>query len=233
MEKTYTCHRTFDHEAVIKVDESLDDIDWTSHVTVSLYYRPRLIGEVTLRDTYFIPDASGKASIKLERFDIRNMVGFKNFMQHLLPNEVDIEIETANGLTVTGRSVDEAHELSLNIELSGISKASVKDFYFRLVERTVIIEFNFSSPSPVVLDFGDCEFSLERGGEVLARLDGYFRIGLEDPEVLLQGDAIAADTRFSGFGTLRGVKALEESNTWVAHAIRSFEMSVDLDRKTE
>ncbi|KAH0494345.1 hypothetical protein TgHK011_000967 [Trichoderma gracile] len=153
--------RTFDLEAVVIVDEFYEDLDWTSHVTVSLSYQPRLIGEATLRDTYFIPDENNEASIKFEGFNIQNMVGFKAFIQHLLPNDMDLELGIINGLTIAGRSVDEAHELSLNIELSGISKTSVDDFYIRVVEETVIVDFNLSNVNPVEIAFGFCDASVE------------------------------------------------------------------------
>ncbi|PTB67519.1 hypothetical protein BBK36DRAFT_1140168 [Trichoderma citrinoviride] len=179
--------RTFDLEATVIVDEWLGDLDWTSHLTVSLSYQPRLIGKATLCDTYFIPDNRKKVSIKFEGFDIRNM-----------------------GLTIAGRGVDEAHELSLDIELSGISKTSVEDFSIQVAEKTVILDFNISSSNPVKLDFGDCVFSLEQGGETLAILEGYFRIEPNEAVIALMGDAMYADARYCGFATLKGVRVLEE-----------------------
>ena len=213
------------------VDELLEDLDWTSHLTVSLSYQPRLIGEATLRDTYFIPDNENKVSIKFERVDIRNMVGFKAFIQHLLPNDIDHEVGNKMGLTIAGRGVDEAHELSLDIELSGISKTSVEDFTIRMVEKTVILDFNISSSSPVRLDFGNCVFSLEQGGETLLFLEGYFRIEPNEAVIALMGDAMYADARYCGLAKLKGVRVLERSKTWLAHAIRSFEVIVDLNKK--
>ncbi|EGR52841.1 uncharacterized protein TRIREDRAFT_102788 [Trichoderma reesei QM6a] len=206
--------RTFNLEVVVDVNESPENLDWTSHLTVSLFYQPRLI-----------------ASIKLGNFNIRNMVGFKAFIQHLLPNNVDNGIGDDDGLTIAGCSVDEAHELSLNIELTGITKTYVDQFRIRVFGGRVTVDFILSNVNTIQLDFGNCVFSLEKGGNVLALLDGYFDIELGGSEIVLEGDAIVADTNFSGIAILKGVKALKEGNTWIAHAIRSFEAEVNLDRK--
>lgn len=181
--------------------------------------------------TFFIPDKKNKASIKLGNFNIRNMVGFKAFIQHLLPNNVDNGIGDDDGLTIAGCSVDEAHELSLNIELTGITKTYVDQFRIRVFGGRVTVDFILSNVNTIQLDFGNCVFSLEKGGNVLALLDGYFDIELGGSEIVLEGDAIVADTNFSGIAILKGVKALKEGNTWIAHAIRSFEAEVNLDRK--
>ncbi|TFB04662.1 hypothetical protein CCMA1212_002988 [Trichoderma ghanense] len=225
--------KTFDLEIVAIIEDELLDLDWTSHVTVTLSYQTRVIGEQTLRDTVLFPDSEKRVVIKLHGFNISNMVGFKGFIQRLLPNDIDTELDdmNANQLAIADSNVDEGHDLSPGINLSVLSKASVIESFVHAYDVTEIgWGFIFYSSDQAEFDFGSCEFVLKKGETRLALLYGSLRIMPGKTHVLLRGHSVAALTEFLGMATLKGVRTVENNNTWLAHAIRSFEIQVDMIR---
>ncbi|KAL7821423.1 hypothetical protein V8C44DRAFT_362913 [Trichoderma aethiopicum] len=207
------------------------DVGWASRVTVSLFHRQRLIGERTLRNTYIIPDEKDRAEITIESFKIRNMIPFKTFFQNLMPRS-DLIQETAADVAVTAAldHHENGHELSIAIDLSDMSRISIGCLELdRGVDR-IRLSFFLASSSPIDIDFGSCQFMLKKGKEILAFLDGRFAIRPGGLPIFMEGivDGDVDGAWFDGMGSLTGFKTHEHNNSFLAHAIRLFEIQVKL-----
>ncbi|KAL6871160.1 hypothetical protein J3F83DRAFT_772875 [Trichoderma novae-zelandiae] len=222
--------RAFNLEITATIDPEVD-VPWNSRVTVFLFHRHRLVGKKTLRKTYIIPDEKNEAKIRLESLKISNLIALKAFFQNLMPKN-GISQEESAGLCVTAAldHDENGHELSISIDLDYMSMLSVHCLDFKRCDESVRLSFNMSSPSPVDMDFGYCQFILKKDKEVLAFLDGHFTIQRGDCAVVMEGDVdLSVDYKlFEGTGTLTGFKTYAHNNTFLAHAIRLFKMQVKL-----
>ncbi|UKZ80532.1 hypothetical protein TrVFT333_008293 [Trichoderma virens FT-333] len=205
------------------------DIGWISCVTVSIFYRRVLIGKKTLRNKYINPDEEGNVEIHLENLKILNMLGFKAFIQRLMPKTGVIpQNKDQTSITATLDHDESGHKLSVAIDLNDTSSVSISDVDLQRVDRTVTLKFRASSPNPVDLPFGYCRFSLKKDGAHLVSLEGYFDILPGNSDVTLEGDTETDNLELSGTAILKGVCALDNEHNWLAHAIRLFEMEVKL-----
>ncbi|TFB04661.1 hypothetical protein CCMA1212_002989 [Trichoderma ghanense] len=220
----------FDLEISATIDTEVD-VPWNSRVTVFIFHRHRVIGKKTLRDSYIIPDENNKVRIRLESLKIRNLKAFEAFFRNMMPKDgITQEEEVSLCVTAALDHDNNGHEFSIAIDLDHISKLSVDCLDFQRCDESVRISFNMLSPSPVDLDFGHCRFILRKGKETLAFLDGYLIIQQGHYEIDLEGDIDRGVDRklFAGTGTLAGFKTHEHNNSFLAHAIRLFEIQVKL-----
>ncbi|EGR52842.1 uncharacterized protein TRIREDRAFT_102789 [Trichoderma reesei QM6a] len=206
-------------------------IPWSSRVAICLLHRHRLIGKKTLRKTYIIPDEDNEVKIRLESLNIQNLVALKAFFENLMPKNGVTQEESA-GLAVTAAldHDDSANELSISIELDYMAMLSISCLDFKRCDESIRISFKMSSPSPVYMSFGQCQFILKKGTETLALLDGRFAIHKGEDSVVMEGDIdFSVNYKlFAGTGNLMGFKTYEHNNTFLAHAIRLFKTEVKL-----
>ncbi|KKP07413.1 hypothetical protein THAR02_00475 [Trichoderma harzianum] len=229
LQDAYSYPRSFNLEISATTNYDVD-IGWISHATVSLFYRRRLIGEKTLRDMHILPDENNEVEIKLDGLNIQNMIGFKTFIQRVMPEtKATRQKEGKPSITAALDNDENGHELSIAIDLSTMSSGSILRPVIKLVDGKVQISFTTSSSNPVDMPFGWCQFILKKGKKILAFMDGHFDIQPDTCDIIMEGDAIATKAEFSGMGVLKGFKTYD-SNSWLAHAIRLFEIDVNLDK---
>ncbi|KAL7912797.1 hypothetical protein GGI35DRAFT_491228 [Trichoderma velutinum] len=222
--------RSFNLEIVTTIDPELD-IGWISHATISLFYRRRFIGEKALRDMHIIPDEDNEAKIMLEGFEIRNMIGFRAFIQRLMPEtKINRQGKGQSLITAELENDENGHELSIAIDMSTMLNDSILRPTIKLVDGRVKVSFTTSSSNPVDMPFGWCQFILKKGKTILAFLNGHFDIQPDTCDIIMEGDSMATKAAFSGMGILKGFKTYDNNNTWLAHAIRLFEIDVNLDK---
>ncbi|KAH0494346.1 hypothetical protein TgHK011_000968 [Trichoderma gracile] len=227
--------RAFNLDISATIDPEAE-IPWNSRVTVSLFHRHRLIGKKTLCDTYIIPDEDNEVTIRLESLEILNLVALKAFFENLMPKNGITQEESA-GLTVTAAldhddnaHDDNAHEFSIAIDLDYMAMLSISCLNFKRCDESIRINFKMSSPNPVDINFGECQFVLKKDKETLAFLDGQFAIHKGEYAVVMEGDIdFSVDYKlFAGTGTLTGFKTYDHNNSFLAHAIRLFKVQVKL-----
>ncbi|KAL7944421.1 hypothetical protein V8C42DRAFT_358536 [Trichoderma barbatum] len=222
--------KSFSLEVTAVIDPEVD-IGWISDMTISLVYGRRLIGEKVLRDTHIIPDETNKVELMLEGFEIRNMIRFKTFIENAMPEtKVTTQKNRRSSIMATLETDDNGHELSIIMDMASMSKTTILHPKIHIVDGKVRISFTTSSSNPVDLPFGWCQFLLKKDKKILAFLDGHFDIQPDKCEILMEGDAMVPNADFSGTGILKGFKTYDNSTSWLAHAIRSFEIEVNLDK---
>lgn len=230
MKNTYSYHRSFDLEISAIIDPELD-IGWISNVTVSLFYRRRLIGEKTRRKTYIIPDEDNKEYIRFQGVKIRDMIGFKAFMERLMPkSEI---IRQGEGQTLITAAVDKdenGHNLSVAIDPNDISSVTISKVDCQVADQALTLTFRVSSSNPVDLPFGYCKFSLKKDETLLASLEGHFDILPDYCDITLTGDCEATTVKLAGTAILKGALAFDHAGSWIDRALQLFEVEVDLDR---
>ncbi|KAL6826900.1 hypothetical protein J3E69DRAFT_380231 [Trichoderma sp. SZMC 28015] len=206
------------------------DIGWISHVTVSVFYRRRLIGEKTRRNTYIIPNEDDVACINLQGLKIRDMIGFKAFMQRLMPKSGIIRQKKGDASITAAVDKDEnGHNLSVAIDLNDISSVSVSDLSCQLVDQKIMLSFTVLCANPVNLPFGHCKFSLKKDEVLLASLEGNFEFAADSCYIYLEGSCEATTVKLKGTAVLKGVQAVDYYGTWIDRAIQLFELDVKLD----
>ncbi|PTB67520.1 hypothetical protein BBK36DRAFT_1167916 [Trichoderma citrinoviride] len=222
--------RTFDLEINAILEPEID-VGWISRVTVSLFHRCRLIGEKTLNDTYIFRGEENGVNIRLESFEIRNMTAFKRFFQKLMPEKNHAEKKAATKAVIATLENDEnGHELSIGIDLNDVSKISIEGLAFNRSNDKIRLAFIAFRSGTVDIDFGCCQFILKKDKQVLAYLDGRFALKPDGYSVVMEG-IVASDVDkalFGGMGTLTGFLTYDHNNTFLAHAIRLFEIQVKL-----
>ncbi|PNP50845.1 hypothetical protein THARTR1_08466 [Trichoderma harzianum] len=229
LQDTYSYHRSFDLKITAIIDPELD-IGWISHVTVSLFYRRRLIGEKTRRNTYIILDKNNEACISLQGVKIRDMIGFKAFMQRLMPkSEIIRQKEGQTFITAAVDKDDNGHNLSVAIDLNDISSVSISNVDCQATDEEVELTFKVLSLNPVDLPFGYCKFSLTKDETLLASLKGHFDIFPDYCDIDLTGTCEATDVKFAGSAILKGVQAFDHAGSWIDRAIQLFEVEIKLD----
>lgn len=200
-------------------------------MTVSLFYRRRLIGEKTRRKTYIIPDEDNKEYIYFEGVKIRDMIAFKAFMERLMPkSEI---IRQGEGQTLITAAVDKdenGHNLSVVIDLNDISSVTISKVDCQVADQTLTLTFRVLSSNPVDLPFGYCKFSLKKDGTLLASMEGHFDILPGSCDITLKGDCEATTVKLAGTAILKGVLAFDHAGSWIDRALQLFEVEIDLDR---
>ncbi|KAL7963588.1 hypothetical protein V8C34DRAFT_319319 [Trichoderma compactum] len=229
LQDTYSHHRCFNLEIDAIIDPELD-IGWVSHVTVSLFYRRRLIGEKTRRNTYINLDEDNQTSISLQGLKIRDMIGFKAFIQRLMPKSGIIrQREGQNSITATVDKDENGHNLSVAIDLNDISSVSITNIDCQVTDEKVELTFRVLSLNPVDLPFGYCKFSLKKDETLLASLEGHFDILPNSCDITLTGNYEAATVELAGTAILKGVLAFDHAGSWIDRALQLFEVEVKLD----
>lgn len=207
------------------------DLGWTSSTTVSLHFGSLLIGEVKLDDTYIMLNESNEAILNLGNVQIWNMHGFKLFIERVVPRS-RCEYQQRNGSPDIALKMDErGHQLSMSIQLYAMGFAKALEPRVRRIDDRIEIDFFIENTTKVELLFGEAKFILEQDGCILAKLEGVFNITWfeERKEVGVIG-SIPSDTTLRGRAVLKGAGLEDEDReSWYIHAIRLFEMEVDLD----
>lgn len=222
-------YRTANLEIDLDVGSDIG-LGWTSSTRVSLFYNDMLIGESELKDTYTIPDASDLVNIDLQTIEIQNMIGFKAFIQHVIPQPRDWNLQESKAPVAALEMIDNGHTLDVAINLA---KMGVAEAFRPNIHRTndeIKITFFVRNPTNVQIDFEHTYFSLEQDGYILATLEGDFfiRNSNAEEEYSLTG-AIEPDVKLSGTAVLKGSGLDQDADTWYIHAVRQFEMEVNLD----
>ncbi|KAL9489508.1 hypothetical protein ACSS6W_001785 [Trichoderma asperelloides] len=183
-----------------KVGSSID-LGWISSTRVSLLYNGILIGEARFEDNYIIPDESNMVDFELQEMEIQNMLAFKAFIRHVIPQPRDRCQLKRKGPFAALEIVENGHMLSMAIHLDKMGVAEALD--------------------PVVH---------HADGRILAILEGEFSImnADDDEQYVLTGN-INPCIRLSGTAVLKGVCLDKNADTWFIHAIRQFEMEINLD----
>ncbi|KAM0258260.1 hypothetical protein ACHAQJ_003902 [Trichoderma viride] len=205
------------------------DLAFINSTTVSLSYDRALIGEATLEDSYIIPGGDIIVS-KLEDVEIHDMTGFKTFIRHLMPRAKPRYLPEGGAPGVALEIVENGHKLSMAINLDSMGAVRTTMRTVRRTRDEIEITFSVQNPTTVGIYFGNTHFILQRERTTLARLQGHFGIEHEalEREYILKGNIEPNCTLF-GSAILKGDSLDEEANTWFIHAIRQFEMEVNLD----
>ncbi|KAL6910374.1 hypothetical protein GGI43DRAFT_427041 [Trichoderma evansii] len=221
--------RTTDLEIDIEVGSDID-LGWISSTRVSLLYDGTLIGEAELKGSYIIPDEFNMIKLELDDIEIRNMIGFKAFIRRVIPHPRDgsqLEGKTPVALLKT---VENGHTLAMVINLDRMGVAEALHPPVRRNHDKIQITFFVRNPTNVFIYFEETRFNLQKDGRILATLEGEFFIRNcgEDDEYVLTGD-IDPNIELFGTAVLKGVGLDVKANTWCIHAIREFELEIDLD----
>lgn len=197
---------------------------------MSLFYDELFIGEANFKNSYLIPDESNMAYFDLRGIKIWNMHGFKGFIQRIIPRPSDGSQLESRTPTAALEIDKNGHKLSMSIRLDEIGPVkALESTVWRTNDRIKII-FVIQNPTRVGINFGESHFRLQKDGCSLATLQGEFNISLLDhrQEYILEG-FMHSDTKLCGRAFLKGVGLEENEDTWYIHAIRQFEMEIDLD----
>ncbi|PNP37216.1 hypothetical protein TGAMA5MH_10886 [Trichoderma gamsii] len=222
--------KTVDLQAGVKFSSDVD-LGWTSSTTVSLHYGSLLVGEVKLDDTYIKPNESNETTLTLKDFEIWNMHGFKAFIQRVVPRSRGNYQQRNGGPAVSLEMDERGHQLSMSIDLDAMGFAKALEPRVRRNDDKLAIDFFIENTTKVELLFSQAYFILEQNGCTLAKLEGVLNITSweERKEVGVEG-SIPSDTTLYGKAILKGVGVEDEDrHSWYIHAIRLFEMEVDLD----
>lgn len=207
------------------------DLGWTSSMTVSLHYGSLLVGEVKFDDTYIKPDKSNETTLDFENVEIWNMHGFKLFIERVVPRSRG-EYQQQNGGPAVSLEMDKrGHQLSMSIRLDKMGFAKALEPTVRRIANKIAINFFIENTTKVELLFSDACFILEQDGRTLAELKGVLNImsweGRQEVRVI---GSIPSDTTLGGRAILKGADVEDEDrDSWYFHAIRLFEMEVNLD----
>ncbi|KAL7944422.1 hypothetical protein V8C42DRAFT_346170 [Trichoderma barbatum] len=157
------------------------------------------------------------------------MTAFKKFVRGIMPKPKDSYQPKGDKLTAKLEVVENGHRLAMAIDLCGIGRLKATVLAVQRTRKTIEITFSISNPTSVEFYFHMAEFTLEKGGNLLASLVGEFDIEAEESKCVLKGD-VADYRRLFGKAILSGRSPdAEFKNTWFLHAIRDFEIEVNLD----
>ncbi|KAM0463588.1 hypothetical protein ACHAO4_000305 [Trichoderma viride] len=222
--------RTANLEIDFEVGSDID-LGWISSTRVSLLYNDTLVGESELKDSYIIPDESNMVNLDLQNIEIQNMIGFKNFIQHVIPQPRDWNLQETGAPVAALEMVDNGHTLAIVINLDNMGVAEAFHSTVRRTNDEIKITFSVRNPTNVQIYFEQTHFNLQQDGHILATLEGDFFIrNLNDAqeEYTLTGE-IEPDVELFGTAVLKGVGLDQDADTWYIHAVRQFEMEVNLD----
>lgn len=223
-------YRTLDLDIRIRVDPGLD-LGWTSSTTLSLFYGRTLIGEATLKDNCVIPDSWNEVYIEFGDIEIQDMTGFKSFVRHVIP-------QPRHGLRIPHRTsavaleiVENGHKLSMAISLDTIGVANALNPTVRLTSDEIQITFRVHNPTNVTIFFQQAEFELQKDGDTLATLQSDLHIQTDHfkEECVLVGEIHVNTTELFGRAVLKGFNLDEMGYSWYIHALRQFEVEINLD----
>lgn len=207
------------------------DLGWTSSTKVSLKYGSLLVAEVNLDDTYIMPDRSNEATLTLGDVEIWNMHGLRSFIERVVPRSRD-KYQQRNGAPEVALEMDErGHQLSMSISLDEMGFVKALEPTVHRFANKIEVRYILENTTKVELLFSQAIFILEQDGCTLARLEGVLNITSEEErqEFNVIGP-IPSDTTLCGKALLKGVSVIDEDRySWYIHAIRLFEVEVDLD----
>jgi hypothetical protein len=204
------------------------DLGWISSTAVSLFYGQVLIGEASIEDKYIIPE-DNNIHIELNDVEIRDMFGFKTFIQHIMPQVKREHPPESGAPAVALEIVENGHKLSMTINLDSLGTIKTTIPTVRRTLDEIEITFSLQNPTAVEIYFGETHFILQRDGVTVARLQG--RVDIDsgcNPECVLKGK-IQQGRMLFGKAILKGAGLESKANTWLIHAIRQFEIEVNLD----
>ncbi|KAL7937490.1 hypothetical protein V8C35DRAFT_276984 [Trichoderma chlorosporum] len=210
------------------------DLGWISAATVFFFYGHTLIGEATLEKTSINTEDSNEILVlELAPVEIQNTTAIRTFIRGIMPKALDVCQPKDEEFTGQLEIVEQGYKLTLSMDLQKIGslKASKPSVY--LTGTLIEISFSISNPTPLEFYFEKAEFKLMKNGAFLAKLFGDFDILLGengDQYYVLKGE-ISSGRELFGLATLRGSTAEDYENTWFIHAIREFQIEVNLDKK--
>lgn len=170
-------------------------------------------------------------NIDLQDIEIQNMIGFKTFIQHVIPQPRGWCLWESKAPVAALEMVDNGHTLAMVINLDKIGVAEALHPTVCRTNDKIKITFFVRNPTNVNIDFEETRFNLQRDEHILATLKGEFFIrNINDVEekYLLTGN-IEPYIELFGTAVLKGVGLDEKADTWYIHAIRQFEMEINLE----
>ncbi|KAF3069191.1 hypothetical protein CFAM422_007080 [Trichoderma lentiforme] len=206
---------------------------WVSYVTISLFYGHTFIGEAILEDELVNGENyKGQLYIEFNGAIIQHMGAFKSFIRDIMPkSHLDASQSDHNKPTTKLEVIENGHKLTMAIDLYGIGSFKTTAPIVQLTGDSIDITFSMSNTTTVAIYFGQTKFRLENDECVLAHLSGDFCIyptGEESMQYHLSGN-ICSGCELIGKATLKGSDLEKFEQTWRTHAIREFQIEVDLD----
>ncbi|UKZ86130.1 uncharacterized protein TrAFT101_001970 [Trichoderma asperellum] len=223
-------YRETDLEISIEAGSGID-LGWISSTKVSLLYDGTLIGEASLKDNYIIPNEYNMINLVLQKIEIRNMIAFKALIRHVIPQPRDRCQLEDKAPSAALEILENGHTISMVINLDNMGVAKALDPIVRHIGDKIEITFVVRNPTNVIIFFDKTHFKLQKDGRTLATLEGtFFLIGStdDDQQYVLTGN-LNPYIRLFGTAVLKGVCLDEDADTWFIHAIRQFEMEINLD----
>ncbi|KAK4067845.1 hypothetical protein Trihar35433_6405 [Trichoderma harzianum] len=206
---------------------------WVSYVTISLFYGHTFIGEAILEDEFVnLENYKGQLYIEFNGAVIQHMGAFKSFIRDIMPKpQLDACQSDHNNPTTKLEVIDNGHKLTMAIDLYGIGSLKTTTPIVQLTGNSIDITFSMINTTPVAIYFDQTEFRLENDEHILASLSGDFCIypaADESVQYHLTGH-ISSGCKLIGKAILKGHDFKKLERTWRTHAIREFQIEVDLD----
>ncbi|KAL6832447.1 hypothetical protein V8C40DRAFT_262340 [Trichoderma camerunense] len=209
------------------------DIGWISSLTASIYYGDTLIGKITQEDEFVLSDELDDTyDIVLKDFEIQDMIAFRTLIQNTMPNTRDKCQPADKCPTAFLQITEKGHKLEMRINLDGTGSLETSTPMVRKFDDSIVINFLISNHPHMEFIFGKTTFMLEKDGEFLAFLDSHLHIQANDGGPLNYSfkGKLPSEDKLCGKAKLRGCSVKGEEKTWFIHAIREFELEVDLDQ---
>ncbi|KAL7963587.1 hypothetical protein V8C34DRAFT_300094 [Trichoderma compactum] len=209
------------------------DIGWISSIKASIFSGNSLIGEITQQDTFVLsPEHDDSYDIVLKNFEIQDMMAFKKLIQNTMPNAKDRCQPEYERPTAYLKITEKGHRLEVFINLDGTGSLETSTPIVQLCDDSIEINFSISNNTHMEFIFGQTDFMLEEDGKPLAYLNSHLHIEANDGDPVnytFQGKVFSKN-ELCGKAKLRGYNVKDNENTWFIHAIREFEIEVDLDK---
>lgn len=212
------------------------DIGWISSITASIYYGDTLIGKITQEDEFVLSEELDDTyDIVLKDFEIQDMIAFRTLIQNTMPNTRDRCQPAHRCPTAILQITEKGHKLEMRINLDGTGSLETSTPSVRKFEDSIVINFSISNNPHMEFIFGETMFMLEKDGEFLAFLDSHLHIQANDggPINYSFKGKLPSEDKLCGKAKLRGYDVKDMNNTWFTHAIREFEIEVDLDEMVD
>ncbi|KAK4070099.1 uncharacterized protein Triagg1_6520 [Trichoderma aggressivum f. europaeum] len=221
--------RTFKLDITVKTGVY---VGWVSYVTISLFYGHTFIGEAILEDELVnTENYKGELYIELNGAVIQHMGAFRSFIRDIMPKPQLDACQSDHNPTARLEIIENGHKLTMAIDLHGIGSFKTTTPIIQLNGNSIDITFSMSNTTTVAIYFGQTAFRLENDESILANLSGDFCIyasGEESMQYHLTGE-ISQGCELSGKATLKGWGLKSYEKSWRTHAIREFQIEVDLD----
>lgn len=225
--------RTLSFDIRMRVDPGVD-LGWTSSTMLSLFYGRTLVGRVTLEDDYTIPDLYNEIDAEFYDIEIHDMTAFRSFIRHVIP-------QPRRGLQLSDRApavalelADNGHKLSMAINLDTMGFAKALEPTIHLTGDEITITFRIHNPTKISIDFREAEFVIRKDGQTtghtLAHLIGNFDTrNIFTDKCVLKGSIYVETKELFGRAVVKGLNLEEAEYSWRIHALRQFEMEINLD----